>query len=935
MYKVSQAFRKAMKQNVQSYRMKGTIGSTVFDDSNILQGTFSITNQCSDTTAVQIGQVYIGELKVTLTNLDAQRYSLKNKELTPFFGMRLEDGSYEDIPLGIFTVSEANWGISGVEITAYDHMAKLEEEFNASKLEGTPFEISTLACKACGVELGTSGVEFSTFVNGTVRLEIEAENDVSTWRELLSWVAETCGCNVMADRYGKIVFRAYGDSTVDEIDASHRFAGCTFGDYTTRYTGLSVVDNKEQQTKYYHQEVDDGLTYNLGANPFLQINSKSDIEAIRKNILAALSSIKYVPFKTTLIGSPAYDLMDVFCFSGGSADGTKISCMTKYVFNYNRSYEMEGVGQNPALFTRNSKSDKDLSGLVSEVDSITSSINNLLFDYNTGRIVFGQRERIAGMITYYISKTADVEGHFLMNYTASESTHVIVRFYDVNVEELFSPLEYDLPAGDGTLGIPHSYLSRAEGVHSAYVTVQCTLGTIVSETRDIFFTINAGNYAEAVDEIGMDIRDITMRQLLESNGPDQIWCIGIENKKALLSRREYSDSHKSRQKWEGIYTPGEAIDAAVEFDGDWVLRTGADKFTIETEAEPWLFWITEDHSLYAQHGLDEETRFLMDSGIASVHACKGYNSQMYKSQDQGLVVVYVSDDGSACYRQYTLNTETGEKIWSNAIKLREDEFWKEANVHRLNDYRLGFELTNDRHNLWMLTERTYVGQSVYPENAGFRDSNLTGFSFFGKNDEIDFAGKAVLFDDPTKPETVFKIRYEYPVLARSKSFSGPIEVYVNGTKLGSGDYAVELQENFIVITMANEVAATRADEASVKVDVSAKDAEFYLSNGDHVNRIILDDASFSWTIERKIITVNIHCEENVVLQVLLDGSYTTTKVKNQINTNDDHGAIHVSSKGAYITTRINHVDSEQKDEASMSIAAALTIMTYMTDDAPI
>ncbi|NLH92427.1 MAG: hypothetical protein GX481_08280, partial [Atopobium sp.] len=68
---------------------------------------------------------------------------------------------------------------------------------------------------------------------------------------------------------------------------------------------------------------------------------------------------------------------------------------------------------------------------------------------------------------------------------------------------------------------------------------------------------------------------------------------------------------------------------------------------------------------------------------------------------------------------------------------------------------------------------------------------------------------------------------------------------------------------------------------------------------------------------------------------LLDGSYTTTKVKNQINTNDDPGAIHVSSKGAYITTRINHVDSEQKDEASMSIAAALTIMTYMTDDAPI
>jgi radical SAM superfamily enzyme YgiQ (UPF0313 family) len=26
---------------------------------------------------------------------------------------------------------------------------------------------------------------------------------------------------------------------------------------------------------------------------------------------------------------------------------------------------------------------------------------------------------------------------------------------------------------------------------------------------------------------GMDVRDITMRQLLESNGPDQIWVVGI------------------------------------------------------------------------------------------------------------------------------------------------------------------------------------------------------------------------------------------------------------------------------------------------------------------------------------------------------------------------------------------------------------------------
>ena len=124
MYKVSEQYKAAMQRPVQSYRMRGTIGNTVFDDSHILSGSFSITNQCSDETQVLIGQVYIAELKITLLGMEDERYALKDAGVRPFFGMRLADGSYEDIPLGVFTISEANWGNSGVEITAYDNMSK-------------------------------------------------------------------------------------------------------------------------------------------------------------------------------------------------------------------------------------------------------------------------------------------------------------------------------------------------------------------------------------------------------------------------------------------------------------------------------------------------------------------------------------------------------------------------------------------------------------------------------------------------------------------------------------------------------------------------------------------------------------------------------------------------------------------------------------------
>ena len=127
MYSVSDAYKAAMKQPVQRFRMTGKVGRVSFTDDNILSGSFSITNQCSDDSSVQIGQVYIGELDVTLMNLQIPRYSWKDQEIAPVFGMRLADGSFEDVPLGVFTIDSAKHTASGVVIKAYDHMAKFDK----------------------------------------------------------------------------------------------------------------------------------------------------------------------------------------------------------------------------------------------------------------------------------------------------------------------------------------------------------------------------------------------------------------------------------------------------------------------------------------------------------------------------------------------------------------------------------------------------------------------------------------------------------------------------------------------------------------------------------------------------------------------------------------------------------------------------------------
>ena len=221
-----------------------------------------------------------------------------------------------------------------------------------------------MACSACNLQLETSEAAFYKFPNGRTTLGLYAENDIETYRDALSWIAQACCCFVTASRSGRILFKPYGGEPVDIIDDSHRFTGCTFSDFSTRYTGLSVVDIEKRSTSYYAVSPDDGLTYNLGPNPYLQHAVSHSLTSMREAVLSKLAEIDYVPFKAACIGNPAYDLGDVIVFSNGIADGGKQSVITKYSWTYGQNYVMEGVGRNPALATGNSKSDKNIAGLV-------------------------------------------------------------------------------------------------------------------------------------------------------------------------------------------------------------------------------------------------------------------------------------------------------------------------------------------------------------------------------------------------------------------------------------------------------------------------------------------------------------------------------------------------------------------------------------------
>lgn len=352
------------------------------------------------------------------------------------------------------------------------------------------------------------------------------------------------------------------------------------------------------------------------------------------------------------------------------------------------------------------------------IDGVSQSLPRLLFDYNTSPLVVDQQEAAVGVITCRLLAATDLQGHFAITFQASEVSTVTVRFYDNEGEELFAPLFYDSNIGHNTIGIPHSYLKRTAGIHSFVVTMQTNAGYLTIGTRNMLFTIDGGYLAQRALDVTMDVMDLAIRQISSSNGPDEIWVVGNDAGKTLVRKRDYNEEN-ANVTWTAVAAMGYFKAGAIEFNGQWVLRSAAGQYTLNTEELPYLFLVSEEGQLWAYHGPNDEVPFLLDTSITMVRACRGFSSIDYSEQDQGLVVAYLKEDGTAWYRQFVWDVNLQDYQWQYAVQIG-SATWDYINVSRLNDYRLSFQLSNLEQNLWLYTDQTWVGQATPPEvwNAG-------------------------------------------------------------------------------------------------------------------------------------------------------------------------------------------------------------------------
>ncbi len=508
MYEVSEKYRDAIRGRSRKFDWRGTITTPTgrvyhFTNKDIVKGSGSLTRSCAGSTSLEMGSVYAAELDISLF-LNVDRYSMYDAVIDLFFVFRHRETrkwndlrsvtwdsirstawnvNYEpeEIPMGRFVVSEATRTLTVLQLKAYDFMLKFEKNMVTSGNTRTPYGWLLFACNACGVTLGVSEEAVAAMPNGTRNLSWTNTDDVKTYRDLIAQVATVlCGvCQI--DRMGRLVVIPFTNTPVMNIPASWRYSS-KIADYITKYTGLYATYRAGGVTEYYKVEPDDGLIYNIGTNPLLQIASTTERGQILQAIINNLAATTYTPFEAEIPGDPAIDPMDVLSLSGGQARN-EVACITEIVYRINGKSSIKCVGENPRLNQAKSRYTKDIEGLLAQQDGIEGTSTFWMSDaYSPSDMAIEEAETVV-CATQFEIQTDKSRGEIIWTgaYTLNEASVVTANVY-LDDKLIYSCRDWRL-SGNVTLTVstPFEIQRGDEGVHEVKITLACR----ISEESDL------------------------------------------------------------------------------------------------------------------------------------------------------------------------------------------------------------------------------------------------------------------------------------------------------------------------------------------------------------------------------------------------------------------------------------------------------------------
>ena len=219
--------------------------------------------------------------------------------------------------MGTFIITEALQSVGAIKITAFDSMIKFDDvNFTPAGNTNiqTPYAWLMDMCTACGVTLGNTSAEIQGLPNGNRKTGFaDVMSDVSTWRDVLGYLASYLGSYAYIDRDGLLYLGKYGIISADTVPSSFRFTS-SLSDFRTTYDGLYATYKDGGIQEYVSNSNTGGIVLDLGTNPFLQFTDQTNRLAALQEIIDAWDGVYYVPYSSDMPLIPIYDVGDILTF---------------------------------------------------------------------------------------------------------------------------------------------------------------------------------------------------------------------------------------------------------------------------------------------------------------------------------------------------------------------------------------------------------------------------------------------------------------------------------------------------------------------------------------------------------------------------------------------------------------------------------------------
>ncbi len=491
MYTGSAAFQTANAQPIQKHRISGTIDGVAFGPENIAAGSFSITWQCSDTSDAKIGGVYVAVLKCTfLANTNIPVTSWQGRTISARFDLLIDEDlqTWEGFPLGVFTVAVAERNMQGVTVTAYDNMSVLDAPITWDYLpSGKVYDVLKDICTKNGLTLGMSRADTEALPNGTANIGLFPGSDAKTFRDVLHYLTQIVAGFATFDGTGRLIVKSF----INEINApgacpvlpyDKRLTGASISDYVTNFKGVYLYSVKEETQKYYGSSGAGGVVYDLGANPFIQYGTETQIRDMAEEVVTGIS-YRLRPFKASIMSAPVWELGDRIKLTGGIATGyDTVTVIHAITFTAGRGTAISCYGANPVLANSNTQN----KAAASASNSARLSGTNFKRDANLLALSVGNDPVKVTEIQFTAEKDTDIDlwHEYLITTAPSPGPLELTAYYYLDGVLLDRrPVETYTDAAKHILGLHYSFPTDA-GVHMWQVYLQASGGSASIAAND-------------------------------------------------------------------------------------------------------------------------------------------------------------------------------------------------------------------------------------------------------------------------------------------------------------------------------------------------------------------------------------------------------------------------------------------------------------------